>query len=239
MTFSESVKKELAAIVPQEEHCIRAQAEARKYFTLVRKAYTIESDILKRRCCRRAFLREAFIVSGTMSDPSKSYHFELYCNSLEKAEFVRDLIAGFERMEPRTARRGGRWIVYIKDSDQIVDMLGIMGASQAFLDIENIRILKEMRGDINRRVNFETANLSKTVSAAMKQTEDIRLIRDTVGLDRLPDGLREIAAARLRLPEASLTELGAVLDPPLGKSGVSHRLSRISRFAEDLRKQQL
>ncbi len=234
-TFSEAVKAELTGIIPQEEHCELAQAEARKYFTLVRKDYTIPSIILKRRCCRRAFIREAFVISGTISDPAKSYHFEIYCHSKEKADFLKSVMETFDGITPKVVSRRGSWIVYLKEGDQIADMLGIMEASRAFMNIENVRILKEMRRDVNRRVNFETANLNKTVSASVKQTEDIAYIRDHGGLEQLAPQLAEMAQLRLRYPEASLTELGGYAKPAIGKSGVNHRLRKILQYAQDLR----
>ena len=222
-------------VVPGSEHCMAAQAEARKYFTLVKKAYKIEDDILALRCCRRAFLREAFILAGRMSDPSGSYHFEISCPLKEKAEFVRDLIAGFDDMQPRIARRAGSYIVYLKGSDQIVDMLGIMEAPKSFMELENVRILKEMRNGVNRRVNCETANIGKTISAAVRQIEDIQYLRDNAGFDKLPESLAVMAKVRLDHPDASLSELGGYFDPPIGKSGVNHRLRRLTELAGRLK----
>ena len=237
ISFSEAVKAELIKIIPEAEHCELAQAEARKYFTLVRKDYTIPDIILKRRCCRRAFIREAFVISGTISDPAKSYHFEIYCHSRKKADFLKAVMETFESITPKVVERRGSWVVYLKESDQIVDMLGIMEAPKALMEIENVRILKGMRRNVNRKVNFETANLNKTVSASMKQVEDIAYIRDHGGLEQLPVQLEEMARVRLRYPEASLTELGACIKPPIGKSGVNHRLRKLTGYAQDLREQ--
>lgn len=235
MSFSSNVKEELAKIVPEEEHCRNAQAEARKYFTLVKKAYKINEDVLMRRCCRRAFLREAFILAGTMSDPEKEYHFEIRCEFPEKAETLREIIGSFDDMNPKIIRRAGSFVVYLKGSDQIVDMLGIMEAPKSFMELENVRIYKEMKNSVNRRVNCETANISKAVSAGMKQTDDIIYIRDTVGLRKLPPSLREMAEIRLEFPEETLTELGRYLNPPIGKSGVNHRMRKLSEFAQKIR----
>ena len=128
-------------------------------------------------------------------------------------------------------------MVYIKEGSQIVDILNVMEAPVALMELENIRILKEMRGSVNRQVNCETANINKTVSAAVKQMEDIIYIRDTAGFDSLPDNLREIAELRLARPEATLKELGEALDPPVGKSGVNHRLRKLGNMAERLRQE--
>ncbi len=124
---------------------------------------------------------------------------------------------------------------FIKEGSQIVDILNVMEAPVSLMELENIRILKEMRGSVNRQVNCETANINKTVSAAVRQVEDITLIRDRTGFEGLPENLRQIARLRLARPEATLKELGEALDPPVGKSGVNHRLRRLSSMAEKLR----
>lgn len=126
------------------------------------------------------------------------------------------------------------FVVYIKEGSQIVDILNVMEAPLALMELENIRILKEMRGSVNRQVNCETANINKTVSAALKQMEDITRIKETIGFDSLPENLQEIARARLERPEATLKELGESLNPPVGKSGVNHRLRKLSTLAETL-----
>ena len=128
-------------------------------------------------------------------------------------------------------------MVYIKEGDQIVNMLNVMEAHLALMELENIRIVKEMRGNVNRQVNCETANINKTVSAAMKQISDIEYIRDTIGFESLPAGLAEIARVRLEKPEATLKELGEYLEPPVGKSGVNHRLRKLCEMAERLKEQ--
>ena len=126
-------------------------------------------------------------------------------------------------------------MVYLKEGSQIVDMLNIMEAHVSLMNLENVRIIKEMRNSVNRKVNCETANINKTVSAAVKQLEDINYIKNARGLDSLPDNLREIALVRLEYPQAPLKELGAYLEPPVGKSGVNHRLRRLSELTEELR----
>lgn len=138
-------------------------------------------------------------------------------------------------LDARIIARKGHWVVYLKEGEQIVTMLGYMGAPLAYMTYENARIVKEMRNGINRQVNCETANIGKTVHAAVRQTADIALIRDRMGLEHLPRNLQEIALVRLEHPDMTLKDLGALLDPPVGKSGVNHRLRRISEIAEDLR----
>ena len=129
------------------------------------------------------------------------------------------------------------YVVYIKEGSQIVELLGLMEAHVALMELENIRILKEMRNSVNRQVNCETANINKTVSAAVKQIEDIRFIQSVAGLSGLPESLQEMARIRLERPEATLKELGEALEPPVGKSGVNHRLRKLSLVAEELRQQ--
>ena len=192
--------------------------------------------VIQNPCCRRAFLRGAFLASGSISDPEKFYHFEITCTAQAKAKQLQSIIATFD-IEARIVLRKKYFVVYIKEASQIVNLLNVMEAPVALMELENIRILKEMRGSVNRQVNCETANINKTVSAAIKQIEDIIYIRDTVGLQQLPSGLCEIAGLRLEWPEASLKELGEALDPPVGKSGVNHRLRKLSVLAENLREQ--
>lgn len=144
------------------------------------------------------------------------------------------MIGSFD-IEAKVTRRKKNQIVYIKEGAQIVDALNVMEAHVALMNFENIRILKDMRNSVNRQVNCETANLNKTVSAAVKQIEDIQYIKATIGFDQLPEGLTEIAVLRLEQPEATLKELGQMLSPSVGKSGVNHRLRKLSLIAEELR----
>jgi hypothetical protein len=189
--------------------------------------------LVQKECCKKAFLRGAFLASGSISDPNKSYHFEIVCSSMEQAGQLQKILTDFAA-DAKIVERKGHYVVYLKEGSQIVDILGSMEAFVSLMNLENIRILKEMRNSVNRKVNCETANISKTVSAAVKQVEDIERIRDTIGFDALPVSLREIARVRLEYPEAPLKELGTYLDPPVGKSGVNHRLRRLSEIAERL-----
>ncbi len=192
--------------------------------------------VVQNPCCRRAFLRGAFLASGSISDPEKSYHFEIVCATEPKAKQIQSIMATFN-VEAKIVIRKKYYVVYIKEGNQIVDMLNVMEAHLSLMELENIRIVKEMRSNVNRQVNCETANINKTVSAAMKQIADIEYIRDTVGFESLPPGLAEIARVRLEKPEATLKELGEELDPPVGKSGVNHRIRKLCETAEQLRAQ--
>ena len=235
---------------------------ARKCFTLLGKTFNISTDIAIRRntakgscsyyirakgeellavenvivqavCCKRAYIRGAFIASGSMSDPDKSYHFEIVCGTLKQAEYLRNMINSFE-MDAKIVKRKKSYVVYLKEGSQIVDVLNIMEAHVALLELENVRIMKEMRNTVNRKVNCETANINKTVSASVRQMEDIIYIRDNIGFDKLPDGLKDVALTRLKYPDATLKELGGLLENPIGKSGVNHRLRKLSEIAEKL-----
>ena len=192
--------------------------------------------VVQNSCCRRAFLRGAFLASGSISDPEKFYHFEIVCATEPKAKQIQSIMATFN-VDAKIVLRKKYFVVYIKEGNQIVDMLNVMEAPLSLMELENIRIIKEMRGNVNRQVNCETANINKTVSAAVKQINDIVYIRDTVGFESLPAGLVEIARARLEKPEATLKELGEDLEPPVGKSGVNHRLRKLCEIAEQLRGQ--
>ncbi len=195
-----------------------------------------DNVVIWQQCCKRAFLRGAFMAAGAISDPEKSYHFEVSCATEPKAEQIRDILASFD-IDARIIMRKKYFVVYIKEGAQIVDVLNIMEAHVALMEFENVRILKEIRENVNRKFNCETANISKTVSAAVKQTRDIEYIRDTIGFDGLADGLCQIAKARLERPEATLNELGAALNPPVGKSGVNHRLRKLGSIADALREE--
>lgn len=194
----------------------------------------IQGLYLEKTCCKRAFIRGAFMASGSMTDPNKAYHFEIVCRTPEQAERLQELMKEFET-EPKVVERKNYYVVYLKEGSQIVDMLNVMEAYVSLMNLENVRILKEMRNTVNRKVNCETANISKTVNAAVKQISDIELIRDTEGLDSLPLPLREMAQVRLEYPEAPLKDLGQYMDPPVGKSGINHRLRKLASVADAIR----
>ena len=212
--------------------------QAVKILSLDRAVTSVEGlvsqMVIQKNCCKRAFLRGAFLCAGSISDPTKFYHFEIVCTSQEKARQLQELIQSFE-IDAKIVKRKKYDVVYVKEGAQIVELLGLMGAGVSLMNLENVRILKGMRNSVNRKVNCETANINKTVNAAVKQMEDIAYIRDTIGLHRLPENLEETAMVRLEYPQASLKELGALLTVPIGKSGINHRLRKISTIAEQLR----
>lgn len=194
----------------------------------------VNALLIKNSCCLRAYLRGAFLCVGSMSDPEKSYHLEFVCNNRAQAEQLQSIIQEFQ-IEAKIIKRKKYDVVYLKEGSGIVDLLNVMEAHVSLMNLENLRIVKEMRNSINRRVNCETANISKTVTAASKQIEDIILIRDRYGFENLPDNLRQMAEIRLEYPDAALKELGGYLEPPVGKSGVNHRLRRLSEIADRIR----
>ena len=196
----------------------------------------IRNVVTQQACCRRAFIRGAFLAAGSISDPEKFYHFEIVCAAEAKAEQLREIMSTFQ-LDAKIVKRKKYYVVYIKEGSQIVDVLNVMEAPVSLMELENIRILKEMRNCVNRQVNCETANINKTVAASVKQIRDIEYIRDTIGFESLPENLEQVAQARLLKPDATLKELGEALEPPVGKSGVNHRLRRLSELAEKLREQ--
>ncbi len=190
--------------------------------------------ILKNRCCKRAFLRGAFLGGGSISSPEKNYHLEFVSSKEQHIDTIHKLLKHFSLMGKMIERKG-HFVLYLKEGEQIVDLLNIMGAHHALLALENIRILKQMRNNVNRIVNCETANLSKTVKASMRQVEMINFIDKRIGIQYLPERLRDIAIARLKYPEASLKELGEHLNPQVGKSGINHRFRKLEQIEKKLK----
>jgi len=190
--------------------------------------------LLQRSCCKRAYVRGTFLANGSITDPQKSYHFEMVFSHRRQAEQLQKLLQSFDVDAGIVARKKAS-VLYVKEGAQISDLLNVMEAHVALMEMENVRILKEMRNSINRQVNCETANINKTVAAAARQIEDIKLIRDTIGFDELKDELKEMAELRLEYPESSLKELGTLLSVPIGRSGVNHRLAKLCEIAEGLK----
>jgi len=192
--------------------------------------------LIKRDCCKRAYLRGAFLAAGFVNDPNKAYHFELLSDDEEFTKLLTYLILQFN-IVPKRSMRKKYSVIYVKESESVSDVLSVLGAHKSMMELANARIVKEVRNGVNRRNNCDMANITKAVNAASKQIEDILLIKSSVGLDVLPDTLREMAVVRVENPESSFTELGSYLNPPVGKSGVNHRLRKISEFADDLRRE--
>lgn len=193
----------------------------------------INKDLVKKRCDQKAYLRGAFLAGGSISNPEGNYHLEIITNDSMLAADISSLLNNFD-LKAKVSTRKNFHIVYLKESEHIFEFLALIGAHQAVFEFENIRILKGMRNQVNRIVNCETANLNKTVDAAVRQLENIRLIERTIGLKSLPENLQEIAAIRLEFPDSTLKELGEMLNPKVGKSGVNHRLRKIEEIAEKI-----
>ena len=199
------------------------------------KMWDMNSSMKQDEQLARLCIREAFIKSGSMNDPNKKYHLEIMFKTKKKAEEMQTLLNNFN-INAKVIKREKDYMLYLKDGEEISEFLALIGANSSVIKFEEIRVLKETRNDINRLVNCETANLNKTINAAVKQIEDIKLIKKKRKFSSLPENLQEIAELRIANPDVSLIELGKMLKEPIGKSGVNHRLKKLSAIAEDLRK---
>lgn len=199
------------------------------------KMWDMNSSMKQDEQLARLCIREAFIKSGSMNDPNKKYHLEIMFKTKKKAEEMQTLLNNFN-INAKIIKREKDYMLYLKDGEEISEFLALIGANSSVIKFEEIRVLKETRNDINRLVNCETANLNKTINAAVKQIEDIKLIKKKSKFSNLPENLQEIAELRIANPDVSLVELGKMLSEPIGKSGVNHRLKKLSAIAEDLRK---
>lgn len=198
-------------------------------------ALNVHSDgaILRKACCRRAYLRGAFLGAGSVNRPEGSYHLELVTGNADLAKSLVRVMKSLS-LPGRLTDRKDDYIVYLKDGNAITAFLQIIGAHNALLTFENVRVVKDMRNQVNRLVNCETANLQKTVNAAVRQVESIRIIEQCMGLDKLPPPLKEVAEARLNYQEATLAELVDILEGRVGKSGINHRLRKLGEIAQSL-----
>ncbi len=194
----------------------------------------IYDGVIRTKCCRKSYLRGMFLGAGSVNDPEKSYHLEFVCNTEKLAEDLRKLIGTFTDLEGRISGRKDKSIVYMKNSQYISDTLALMGAHSKVLALEDVKIRKEIRGEAVRITNCDNANTDRTLDASMKQIRAIRRIDEQAGLGSLPEKLRELAVLRINNPEASLTQLGDMMSPPLKKSGVNNRMKRILDFAARL-----
>jgi DNA-binding protein WhiA len=195
--------------------------------------YLVPGWLVKKDCCAVAYLRGTFLGGGFVADPHGDFHFELTAETEQVADDLVALMARFG-INARVTGRRGTYAVYLKGAEPIVTFLALVGAHRALLRTEDVRIIKEMRNDVNRLVNAETANLQKTAAAAAEQVAAVREIERARGLDALPPALREIAFLRLEYPDVSLRELGELADPPLSKSAVYHRIRRLEELAEEV-----
>lgn len=199
------------------------------------KMWDMNSSMKQDEQLARLCIREAFIKSGSMNNPNKKYHLQIMFKTKKKALEMQILLENFN-IHARIIKKEKEYMLYLKDGEEISEFLALIGANTSVIKFEEIRVIKETRNDINRLVNCETANLNKTINAAVKQIEDIKLIKKKRKFSSLPENLQEIANLRIENPDISLVELGKLLKEPIGKSGVNHRLKKLSAIAEDLRK---
>ncbi|CAH0122061.1 MULTISPECIES: DNA-binding protein WhiA [unclassified Paenibacillus] len=196
----------------------------------------IAPDIVAKNCCKRAYLRGAFLAGGSVNNPEgSSYHLEIASMYEEHCKALVDLANHFD-LNARCIERKKGFIFYIKEGEKIIEMLNIIGAHQALFKFEDVRIMRDMRNSVNRIVNCETANLNKTIGAAVRQIDNIKLLQKEIGLENLPEKLREVAEIRLAHPDINLKEVGELLKGKVSKSGVNHRLRKIDEIAEKIRK---
>ena len=217
-SFSRKVKEELRRID----------------FTALEKTFKIRADDEKG---RREKLRQIFLSNASLTNPQKEYHLEFVFSKEEEGREVEEILRHYS-LHPKQGKRGKNRMVYLKDASEIADVLKLLGAVDALMELENARILKEVSENVNRRVNFEAANINRTVKASLKQQEEIQYIEGVLGLDQLEKALQDVAKRRLQYPDASLEELAQGLEPPIGKSGVNHRLRKLARIAKELREEQ-
>ena len=217
-SFSQKVKEELRRID----------------FTALEKTFNMKADDEKG---RREKLRQIFLSNASLTNPQKEYHLEFVFSKAEDGREVEEILRHYS-LHPKQGKRGKNHMVYLKDASEIADVLKLLGAVDALMELENARILKEVSENVNRRVNFEAANINRTVKASLKQQEEIQYIEEVLGRDQLEKALQEVAKRRLQYPDASLEELAQGLEPPIGKSGVNHRLRKLARIAKELREEQ-
>ena len=199
------------------------------------KMWDMNSGMKQDEQLARLCIREAFIKSGSINDPNKKYHLQIMFKLKKKADEMQTLLNNFN-IHARVIKKEKEYMLYLKDGEEISQFLALIGANSSVIKFEEIRVIKETRNDINRLVNCETANLNKTINAAVKQIEDIKLIKKKNEFASLPESLQEIAEIRIQNPDVSLIELGKLLKEPIGKSGVNHRLKKLGQIAEELRK---
>lgn len=232
------LKKHNNYIIKIEDHLSKEFLQETKIdvnndFNIMTFDFGVPKDLTKNEACKRAYIKGAFMGCGSISDPEKSYHAEFVNNREEHAKGICKLLEGFG-IKGKTIFRKNYYVTYIKESEQISDLLALMGANNAVLEFENVRAVKETRNQINRVINCETANLDKIVDTSMRQINNIKVLKKYKAIDKLPEHLRELAYLRLKHTNASLKELGEMLNPPLGKSGVNHRLRKIEEIAEEV-----
>ncbi|PRS50840.1 DNA-binding protein WhiA [Bacillus sp. LNXM10] len=196
----------------------------------------ISEELVKKRCCKRSYMRGAFLAGGSVNNPeTSSYHLEIFSLYKEHNDALCELMNQFQ-LNSKTLERKKGYITYMKEAEKITEFLSVVGAHNSLLRFEDVRIVRDMRNSVNRLVNCETANLNKTIGASLRQVENIQFIDEKIGLDALPDKLREIAKLRVDYQEVTLKELGEMVESgKISKSGINHRLRKLDQIAEQLR----
>ncbi|TDL78866.1 DNA-binding protein WhiA [Peribacillus frigoritolerans] len=197
---------------------------------------SISEELVKKKCCKRSYIRGAFLAGGSVNNPeTSSYHLEIFSLYKEHNDSLCELMNTFH-LNSKTLERKKGYITYLKEAEKISDFLSIIGGHQALLRFEDVRIVRDMRNSVNRLVNCETANLNKTIGAAIRQVENIKFIDEKMGLEALPDKLSEIARLRVEYQDVTLKELGEMVSSgKISKSGINHRLRKLDEIAEQLR----
>ncbi len=219
----------ITVLLPELEEIFYQNGQIKLYFEKLAK------QMDKQEILQKAFIRGSFLGSGSMNSPENSYHLEMTFSQLESAKFVLKFLENYAICFKQITKKQG-YGIYAKDGEEISKFLAFIGANHSVLQFEEVRVYRDIRNNVNRKVNCETANLNKTVNSAFKQIEAIKYLEEKEKLDELSEGLQEIARLRVLHPEASLTELGNMLKKPIGKSGVNHRLKAIEKIVEDLKK---
>lgn len=183
---------------------------------------------------KKNIAKGAFLGAGSMNEPERNYHLEMVLNREKDADFLRQICEDFD-VKFKKLKVNDKYQLYLKESEEISKFLALIGASRAVLKFEDIRVMKQMKNNVNRKVNCETANLNKTVEAAIRQIEDIQLIKRKRKFQELPESLKMVANLRLENPDLSLKDLSELMEPPIGKSGMNRRFQKIHEFAEDLK----
>lgn len=236
MSFSQNIKDEILSLNINKKCCINVQ----KLSELLTEGESVDVQALKKsiknnNCCKKAFLRGIFLGSGCIVDPNTDYHFEVTTKSKRNANAVLDILNNTIGIEAKLIKRSTNlYVVYVKNSEQISLILSYLGASNALFEYENIRALRSIKNNINRSINCETANLTKTISAAYKQLTAIQKLEQNGMIDKLPNELKEICMLRKNNPEMSLDELSKLCSVHITKSGVNHRLNKITELANKI-----
>lgn len=234
--FSESLNQTRYQLMIPEEESLRLLEELRLLDenALFGVRQLPDPELVKYSCCKKSFVKGAFLMVGAVSNPDKEYHLEIAAPTEEFAKFVIEMMNYFEISAKNTCRKS-KYVVYLKRAEELSSVLTLLGAANSVLHLENVRIKKDVSNQVNRQMNCDTFNINRTMNAAEAQIQDIRYLEEEIGLDKLPVSLKEIAEVRINNPETSLSGLGELLNPPISKSGVNGRLRKLSELARKLR----